>query len=190
MGRGAGQLRCVGRESLDMTVVSRALWKSSSSPLGSFGTRPHRNPLKCAELKTLTGQKVHHLHGLIRGTRIKPCIRPISTASGGSGPCGLNRPALLLGNASIYRSLRDISQGPSRISRSCLSLVCRGCALCDDAEGSIPARRSSFLHNSVNRSTCEPFELRRPLLAFRSAGQRRTASHRYQRIPCSSRKTV
>ena len=150
----------------------------------------HRNPLKCAELKTLTGQKVHHLHGLIRGTRIKPCIRPISTASGGSGPCGLNRPALLLGNASIYRSLRDISQGPSRISRSCLSLVCRGCALCDDAEGSIPARRSSFLHNSVNRSTCEPFELRRPLLAFRSARQRRTASHRYQRVPCSSRKTV
>ena len=135
--------------------------------------RLHRNPLKCAELKTLTGQKVHHLHGLIRGTRIKPCIRPISTASGGSGPCGLNRQALLLGNASIYRTLRDISQGPSRISRSCLSLVCRGCALCDDAEGSIPARRSSFLHNSVNRSTCEPFELRRPLLAFRSARQRR-----------------
>ena len=77
----------------------------------------HRNPLKCAELKTFTGQKVHHLHGLIRGTRIKPCIRPISTASGGSGPCGPNRPALLLGNASIYRTLRDISQGPSRISR-------------------------------------------------------------------------
>ena len=79
----------------------------------------------------------------------------------------------MLGNASTYRSLRDISQGPSRISRSCLSLVCRGCALCDDAEGSIPARRSSFLHNGVNRSTCEPFELRRPLLAFRSARQRR-----------------
>ena len=39
---------------------------------------------------------------------------------------------------------------------------------------------------------CAPFELRRPLLAFRSARQRRTASHRYQpeRIPCSSRKTV
>ena len=113
------------------------------------------------------------MRGLIRRTRIKPCKWPISTRSGGPGPCGLNRPALLLGNASIYRILRGISEGPSRISRSCLSLVCRGCALCDDAEGSIPARRSSFLHNSVNRSTCEPFELRRPLLAFRSARQRR-----------------
>ena len=39
-----------------------------------------------------------------------------------------------------------------------------------------------FLHNSINRSTCAPFELRRPLLAFRSARQQRTASHRYQRI--------
>ena len=113
------------------------------------------------------------MQGLIRRTRINPCKWPISTRSGGPGPCGLNRPALLLGNASIYRTLRGISEGPSRISRSCLSLVCRGCALCDDAEGSIPARRSSFLHNGVNRSTCEPFELRRPLLAFRSARQRR-----------------
>ena len=38
------------------------------------------------------------------------------------------------------------------------------------------------MYNSINRSTCAPFELRRPLLAFRSARQQRTASHRYQRI--------
>ena len=65
---------------------------------------------------------------------------------------------------------------PSHISRFCLSLVCRGCALGDDAEGSITAHRAMTCNKRIDRPPGARFELRRPLLAFRSretpAGER------------------
>ena len=55
-------------------------------------------------------------------------------------------------------------------------MVCRGCALGDDAEGSITARRAMTCNKRIDRPPGARFELRRPLLAFRSretpAGER------------------
>ena len=55
-------------------------------------------------------------------------------------------------------------------------MVCRGCALGDDAAGSITARRAMTCNTRIDRPPGARFELRRPLLAFRSretpAGER------------------
>ena len=55
-------------------------------------------------------------------------------------------------------------------------MVCRGCALGDDAEGSITAHRAMTCNKRIDGPPGARFELRRPLLAFRSretpAGER------------------